>query len=216
MSSAANTPSNRILVIDDNPDIHADFRTVLTGEKINATLDALENELFGGNQPDVAAECPDYELEFALQGREGLDKLLAGMAAGRPFAVAFVDMRMPPGWDGLETIQNLWQADPGLQVVICTAYSDHSQREIVATLGRRDNLLILKKPFDPEEVAQLACAMVTKREMTRLANMTLQQLENLVAERTEALARAQFHDSETRRKMEKLSRRYEEMKDKVT
>ncbi len=204
MFSQAEQRSNRILIIDDNLDIHEDFKTVLLEPTANKTLDTLENDLFGQDQDKSGSEDPEYQLAFASQGEEGLALIEAGLAENRAFALAFVDMRMPPGWDGLETIEKLWQADPRLQVVICTAYSDYSQLEIVRRLGRNDSLLILKKPFDPEEVVQMACALVTKREMTRMAQMTLQQLENLVAERTEALARAQFHDGETRLKMKKL------------
>lgn len=204
MFSQAEQYSNRILIIDDNLEIHTDFKTVLTGTTANSTLDALENDLFGQEQSDSKGQKNNYELSFAAQGEEGLALVEAGLAENRAFALAFVDMRMPPGWDGLETIERLWQVDSRLQVVICTAYSDYSQLDIVKRLGCSDNLLILKKPFDPEEVVQMASTLVTKREMTRIAQMTLQQLENLVAERTEALARAQFHDGETRLKMKKL------------
>ena len=77
------------------------------------------------------------------------------MEQGRPYSVAFVDMRMPPGWDGIETIARLWQADPDLQIVICTAYSDYSWEEILRQLGNRNSLAVLKKPFDNIEVIQL-------------------------------------------------------------
>jgi CheY-like chemotaxis protein len=211
MFSQNDQRSRRILVIDDNQDIHEDFKTVLMGAATNTTLDSLENDIFGSDQDQSGNITQEYELDFASQGADGLALVEAGLAANRPFALAFVDMRMPPGWDGLETIERLWQADPRLQIVICTAYSDYSQLDIVNRLGHSDNLLILKKPFDPEEVVQMACALVTKREMTRMAQMTLQQMENLVAERTEALARAQFHDGETRLKMEKMQDRLKDM-----
>jgi len=199
--------SNRILIIDDNLDIHDDFKTVLLGPDANSALDALENDLFGQKQNESNPDEIHYELDFASQGQEGLAMVEAGLAENRAFALAFVDMRMPPGWDGLQTIEKLWQADPQLQIVICTAFSDYSQLDIVKRLGRSDSLLILKKPFDPEEVVQMASALVAKREMTRKAQITLQQLENLVAERTEALARAQFNDGETRLKMNKLQKK---------
>lgn len=208
MFDQADQKSNRILVIDDNLDIHEDFKTVLREPATNSTLDALENDLFGQDDSLPNNVEPEYELDFASQGEEGLALVNSSLEEGRPFAMAFVDMRMPPGWDGLETIEKLWLADPKIQVVICTAFSDYSQLDIVKRLGRTDSLLILKKPFDPEEVVQMASAMVTKREMTRLAHMTLLQMENLVAERTEAMARAQFHDGETRLKMKKMQEKF--------
>ena len=104
-----------------------------------------------------------------------------------PYALAFVDMRMPPGWDGVETIQEIWKVDPRLQIVICTAHSDYSWDEVLGKLGVEDRLLILKKPFDNIEVAQLASALTTKWEMTRRAELKVSRLEAAVQERTNAL-----------------------------
>ncbi|MDF2462930.1 MAG: response regulator receiver sensor signal transduction histidine kinase [Ramlibacter sp.] len=77
-------------------------------------------------------------------------------------------MRMPPGWDGLETIEHLWASDPHLQVVVCTAYSDYPWTEFIERVHARDNLLILKKPFEPAEVMQLARALAAKWSVERL------------------------------------------------
>jgi DNA-binding NtrC family response regulator len=77
--------------------------------------------------------------------------------------MAFVDVRMPPGWDGIEVTPRLWVADPNLQIVICTAYSDYTWEEIFARVGTSDRMVILKKPFDPVEVLQLAHALTEKR-----------------------------------------------------
>ena len=86
---------------------------------------------------------------------------------GKPHALAFVDMRMPPGWDGLETIRRIWESYPDFKYVV-TAYSDHSWQEIQQTLGHSDRLLILKKPFDKVEVQQLALALTEKWNLRRL------------------------------------------------
>src|SRR5206468_403202 len=100
---------------------------------------------------------------------------------------AFVDMRMPPGWDGVETIQRIWRIAPDLQMVICTAYSDYSWDEIATTIGQSDNLVILKKPFDPIEVLQLAQALTRKWQLNQQAKMRVELLLQMVNERTEAL-----------------------------
>ncbi len=105
---------------------------------------------------------------------------------GRPYAVAFVDMRMPPGWDGLETIEHLWEVDAELQVVICTAYTDHSWEDIVSRLGHDDRLLILQKPFSSIEVSQAATAL------TRKWNLARQAKESLEAAEAASLAKSQF------------------------
>jgi PAS domain S-box-containing protein len=111
----------------------------------------------------------------------------AKVAEGQPYALAFVDVRMPPGWDGVETIKQLWQVDPNLQVVICTAYSDYSWTDIYAKLGHSDSLLILKKPFDNIEVIQLAHALTRKWQTTQQARAKMEDLDLMVARRTAEL-----------------------------
>ena len=179
--------NRRILLIDDTSSIHEDFRRILCGASAGTEMDAAEAALFG----DVSTPAADsFDLESAYQGREGLDKVREAMAAEKPYALAFVDMRMPPGWDGVETIQEIWRADPRLQIVICTAHSDYSWDEVLGQLGVEDRLLILKKPFDNIEVAQLAVALTTKWEMTRRAEEKVSRLEAAVQERTNALEAA--------------------------
>ena len=203
--------SRRILIIDDNLDIHADFRAILAGSESDASaLDDLETDLFGDrceNDATAPTGFAPYELSFAAQGAEGLELHRRALAADRPFALAFVDMRMPPGWDGMQTIEALWAEDPRLQVVICTAYSDHPHAEIVGRLGTGDNLLILKKPFDTEEVAQLASALVAKKEIERRNRLYEQQMEQTILERTEAMARAEYDEELARAKVEQLEER---------
>ncbi|RMF42297.1 MAG: hybrid sensor histidine kinase/response regulator [Planctomycetota bacterium] len=168
----------RILIIDDNTAIHQDFNKILNCSS-DHDLEQLEEDLFGTRRAHRQAM---FELEFASQGEEGFAKVQAAVAEGRPFAVAFVDVRMPPGWDGVETIKHLWQVQPDLQVVICTAYSDYSWSELVAELGESDHLLILRKPFDSAEVCQLAAALTQKymveRDNKRYRAQLEQQLES--------------------------------------
>jgi DNA-binding LytR/AlgR family response regulator len=103
------------------------------------------------------------------------------MAEQRPYALAFVDMRMPQGWDGAQTIEELWKVDPNLQVVVCTAYSDYSWEELLFRLHAHDRLLILKKPFDNIEVQQMANTLTAKWDMARRASLQTSHLELLVA-----------------------------------
>ncbi|MFO7812573.1 MAG: EAL domain-containing protein [Pelovirga sp.] len=168
-------PVFRILVIDDNQAIHEDFRKILMqNKKTNTDLDDLESALFGSEKQ--IATTLTFELDVASQGAEGLAMVEAAVAEGRPYSLAFVDGRMPPGWDGIETIGHLWQADPDLQTVLCTAYADYSWQEIRNILGETDSLLILKKPFDNIEVLQLAHALTRKWEMSREIKGKLHQL----------------------------------------
>ncbi|HWH87063.1 MAG TPA: ATP-binding protein [Pseudomonas sp.] len=176
-------PSNRrILLIDDMPSIHEDFRKILTPATAqSAELDEMEAALFGAQ---VLPERPLFELDSAYGGEEGLGKLIQALQAQRPYALAFVDMRMPDGWDGAKTIEHLWQHDPKLQVVVCTAYSDYSWDELLNRLQAHDRLLILKKPFDNIEVQQMANTLLTKWQMTEKASLQMHHLEHLVDRRT--------------------------------
>src|SRR5882757_10950796 len=110
--------NRRVLLVDDTPAIHEDFRKVLTGGAAAADLEADEAILFGAKARAVAVR---FEADSAFQGAEAIDKVRASLEAQRPYALAFVDMRMPPGLDGVETVERLWQEDPELQVVLCTA-----------------------------------------------------------------------------------------------
>ncbi len=179
----------RILVIDDNPDIHLDFRKVLCGGSDSGrALDAAESLLFGSTAS--APQRSPFEIDSANQGEAGLALVHRAIAEGRPYAVAFVDMRMPPGWDGLETITQMMPADPRLQLVICTAFSDYSWQQLTQRLGTSDRLLILKKPFDPIEILQLAHTLTMKWSMALHATGERHRLETAVTERTTELALA--------------------------
>ena len=177
--------NRRILLIDDTPAIHEDFRKILVEKGGEADLNELETALFGAKP--VAAPVR-FELDSAFQGEEGLALLAAARERGEPYAMAFVDMRMPPGWDGVETIEHLWREDPRLQVVICTAYSDYSWEEVLERLEVGDRLLVLKKPFDAVEVSQLAKTLTAKWQLARQAELKLAALEEAVRRRTEQLA----------------------------
>ena len=179
----------RILIVDDNRAIHEDFQKILgAGAPTDDALTETEAALFGVAPPRVPRMV--FNLDSAFQGEEGLAMVEAALREGRPYALAFVDGRMPPGWDGVETISRLWNAAPELQVVLCTAYSDHSWDEITRRLGRSDGLVILKKPFDNVEAFQLAYALVRKAELGMQARLKMEDLERLVALRTQELQAA--------------------------
>jgi CheY-like chemotaxis protein len=171
----------KVIVIDDNPDIFQTFCDILISEKDSREVDKMEAELFGHTQ-HAAGSTSMYkcELYYAPQGKDGVTIIKQASEEGKPFSLAFVDMRMPPGWNGLETIKHIWEIDPDIQAVICTAYSDYSWEELVGHLGLTDNLLILKKPFDPAEVSQITSAMTSKWILAKQAAMKMHDLEEMV------------------------------------
>lgn len=166
----------RILIIDDNQAIHQDFAKILVNTiDEDSALNDLEATIFGSSVKPKG-DSLHFTLDYATQGAEGLAMVEQALAEDRPYALAFVDGRMPPGMDGIETIQCLWQAYPELQIVLCTAYSDYSWQEIIDILGSSDNLLILKKPFDNVEVLQMAHALTCKWELAMEIKGRLHQL----------------------------------------
>ncbi|MES2475515.1 MAG: response regulator [Verrucomicrobiota bacterium] len=141
-------------------------------------------------------------LDFASQGQEALEMVTTALQSGAPYSLVFMDVRMPPGWDGIETTTRLWKVDPDVQVVICTAYSDYSWDQIISQLGRTDRLLILKKPFDTIEVEQIAHALTTKWTLQQAARRSEDSLVQAVAMRTAELQK----EIEERRRSEEALR----------
>ena len=198
----------KILIVDDNPSIHEDFRKILLSGSCNSELDDLEQGLFGEKStPTLVA--PSYEICSALQGEEAVFKLRESVEQSAPFSMAFVDMRMPPGIDGIETIERMWDEYDQLQVVICTAYSDYSWQETISRLGLTDRLLILKKPFDTIEVCQLALALSVKAKLSNVARLKAEELRQMVAERTceleEEIERRQLVESQLLERQSELA-----------
>ena len=168
--------NHRILVVDDNAAIHEDIRKILAPAKADApSLEDEEALLFGETRE--ASSGTLFEIDSALQGQEGLEMVRKANQGGHPYALAFVDVRMPPGWDGVETIGRIWEIYPELQVVICTAYSDYSWEDITGRFGHSDSILILKKPFDNIEVLQMAHALTKKWFLTQQAKSQMLNLE---------------------------------------
>ncbi len=193
--------NRRILVIDDSEEIHHDFRKIFSpGSSTGKALDAVEAKLFG--EPSAARRKPQFDVDSAFQGKEGLDRVRQALKENRPYAMAFVDMRMPPGWSGVQTIAEIWKEYPDLQVVICTAFSDCSWEDMLEQLGHSDRLAILKKPFDTVEVQQLALAFTEKWQLLQQDKRRLDDLERLVRERTTELTATNqaLHDEISERK----------------
>ncbi|MDP9784118.1 two-component system response regulator [Pseudomonas fluorescens] len=178
-------PANRrILVVDDTPAIHQDFRKILSPSAGNDdSLDDTESLLFGTPQVNRL----QFQIDSAYQGEEALELVKRAQAEGQPYALVFADMRMPPGWDGLQTIEQLWKADPRLQIALCTAFSDYSWETMSERIEFDDQLLILKKPFDTLEIRQMASAMTWKWQLAQDAARKMRSLERTIEERVQEL-----------------------------
>lgn len=187
----ARPPNFRIIVIDDNPAIHQDFIKILKADA-PTEADELRKKIFGDtdlNQTN-GLSLPQFEIDTASQGQEGVAAIKQALEQGKPYSLAFVDIRMPPGWDGIETIKHIWELDKDIQVVICTAFSDYSWEATVEHLGQSDNLLVLKKPFDNIAVRQLAVALTKKWQLFQDARKYTSNLKKQVADRTLSLQKS--------------------------
>lgn len=171
MADLTRTAPQRILVIDDHAAIHEDFRKIFVYNAETESLEAAGAALFG-DEPETAKPLR-FRIDSAYQGKDGLTCVQAAVAERDPYAVAFVDVRMPPGWDGIETVAALWKVVPELQIVLCTAYSDYSWDEMTQKLGMSDRLVILKKPFDNTEVLQLANALTEKWHLLQQVSLLM-------------------------------------------
>jgi len=186
MNNDTDTRHQRILIIDDNRAIHDDFRKIFVSSSASeSALAKADAALF--DQPLAETGAREFQIDSAYQGEEGLVLVQQALAENLPYSMAFVDVRMPPGWDGIETTSRIWKIDPEMQIVICTAYSDYSWNDMVARLPRPDQLLILKKPFDTAEVLQMGHALTEKWRLHQAAKFNLSFLQCNVDARTRVL-----------------------------
>ena len=190
----------RVIVIDPNRDVRQSFMESLTGQKKRKQkqiTDSLKTDLASENETTGTDETTmlhqhehDFELTFACEGRQGVEKIRQAYENNTPFKLAFVAVRMPSGWDGLETIEQIWQIDPRMQIVISAPRSDRIYDKIAERFGHKDNLMILKTPFDHEELRQMAGALTEKWIRTTQANMRMSQLQHTVESQQRSLVAA--------------------------
>ncbi len=182
--------NDRILVIDDDPDIRSTFTMVLT-KRMNSNGGGAMSDLsalLGDDQDSdpAAISPPTFAVESAGQGEEGFELVMQANEAGHPYAVVFIDMRMPPGWDGIKTAREIRRICPLTEIVVVTAFSDASLRDIVEKVGFTDRLLYLKKPFEREEICQLADSLVMRWNLEHRLTCFMHILEEVLEQLVEA------------------------------
>ncbi len=170
--------NRRILVIDDDPDIRKMYNDILSNGQVdlNSSSSEMARLLGRGTEYNSDDSGPEFELDFASQGQEGFAMVQRAMQKNTPYALAFIDIRMPPGWDGLETAVQIRHVDSNLEFVFITAYSDKSRKEVVRKVGSPEKLLFLKKPFDPDELFQLALSLTEKWNLASQEALQRQEL----------------------------------------
>jgi len=179
--------NRRILIIDDDPEILKVYHSILSPESAISDAGAEMARLLLNTAERNHGAGHGFELDSAPQGEKGLALVRQALEQGRPYAMAFIDVRMPPGWDGMKTAAEIRKADPDIELVVVTAYSDRSLSEIVGAVGAPDKLLFLSKPFDPEEVSQMALSLSSKWNLARNTELRRHELEKRIGERTAEL-----------------------------
>jgi CheY-like chemotaxis protein len=170
--------NRRILVIDDVESIHDVFRKILTGHS-NPKVERGEDADSGGRKPALN-KLPIFEIDSAFNGEEGLRLIEKSLLESNPYSLAFVDVRLGSGWDGVQTTCRIWQQYPDLNVVLCTGFSDRPWEDLVDSMGFLDRMIVLIKPFDVSEVKQLAVALSEKWRLGQQAKLRVDNLEKLV------------------------------------
>lgn len=175
----------KILIIDDNPDIHEDFKRVLRPflepNEMPSRLEELEAKALGKEVQKKSSEF-NFSLDSAASGEEGLKKIKVGLNQKVHYQLVFLDVRMAGGMDGIATLEAMWKVDPKIEVVLCTAYSDNDFLKIFKRFGVSDQILVLKKPFDSIEVQQLALSLTTKWYLSRYSEEKIDLLAEEVEE----------------------------------
>lgn len=181
--------NRRILVVDDHPSIHRDFEKILgKSHSKSEDLHALTSALFDlGNQQDEVNES--YEIRSAFQGEEAVEMILEAERKGRPFALAFMDINMPPGMDGVDTALKILERISHIQIVLVSAYSDYSWEDLYRRFGETPRLLYLSKPFDTTVVKQLAMVLTCRWSMDTLSRTMIREI---TASDDSAMAKAQY------------------------
>jgi PAS domain S-box-containing protein len=169
--------NRRILVIDDDPDIRDTYQKIIAPavDKSGNKRDQISQLLALDDN-----EKQEFTLEMAAQGQEGFTLVQNGLAEDKPFALAFIDIRMPPGWDGISTAARIRDLDPNIEIVIVTAYSDRSLEEIIQAVGTPEKLILLRKPFDHEEIIQLSFSLTEKWNLARQEELQRNELQSIL------------------------------------
>jgi diguanylate cyclase (GGDEF)-like protein len=178
--SEATRPPIRVLVVDDEPEVRDAYRQIFSGPTDTTQSNARKNlgaKLFGREETRAPARPSSHAISFEPQFCDGAEAAVAAVRASltakRPFAVVFMDMRMPPGPDGVWAAAQIRELDPAIEIAVCTAYSDVDPSDIGGRVPPEDKLSYLQKPFHPHEVRQMAIALASKwraeRNITRLA-----------------------------------------------
>ena len=164
--------NNRVLIVDDQEEMHQDFEEMLNPRLIEASTDELVD---GIGLEEEESFMPELEIMHATSGERAFEIIKSALEDENPIAVAYIDIRMPPGWDGVETTRRIREIDKNIQIVMMTAHTDRSLPEIMQNMELIHKLLYIRKPCHRESVQQMTISLVEKWNVEReLADKTRQ------------------------------------------
>lgn len=178
--------NNRILIIDDQVELRERLAKLLSGsndrEKLSDHVKSLREKLFSSvsEAPEEGAPQIEYEVDTVGSGQDALERIKQSLEKSNPYALAFIDMRMPSGWDGLRTAEEIRKIDKDIEMVIMTAFADYDQKEVAERVGCPEKLLYIKKPFHVEEILQMALSLCSKWALLQEQKENNVLLENLL------------------------------------
>lgn len=198
----------RLLAADDEPSVLSLYKEILTpscdtdGESDD--MEALEARLFGSTQSERPSG-PVFDLALCTQGSEALDCVRASIESDDPFSAAFLDVRMPPGPDGVCVAEQIRAMDPFINIIIVTGYSDVDPLDIARRVPPADKLLYIQKPFHVHEIRQFASALTAKWLLEKRLSAIMSELEDKIDERTKELIKVNQELVDANKILEKLS-----------
>jgi PAS domain S-box-containing protein len=179
----------RILVVDDEQLILDLFERVLcpgrNPQGSESKMEALGAKLFAEESPKPSTTS--FDLVTCHQGGDAVKAVKLAVEENNPFAVAFIDVRLPPGPDGVWAAEHIRALDPYIEIVIVTAYSDVDLAEIACRVSPEDKLLYVQKPLHGLEIRQFASTLGTKWKAEALLRKAHDELKQRVEERTAQL-----------------------------
>jgi PAS domain S-box-containing protein len=151
-----------------------------------------------------------FDLTLCHNSEEAVEAVRTATEAGKPFALAFIDIRLHSEQDGVWAAEQIRTLDPNIEIVMVTAYDDLSPEEIVSRVPPAGKLLYIKKPLSPEEIRQFTVALSAKWRQEVELRKILTELEFHVEERTTDLTKI---NEQLKREIEERRRAEEELRE---
>ncbi len=175
----------KILAVDDEPLILDLYERILSPASDGFGESPVVLDQISSNQSSIS-----FDLTLCSDGNEAVEKVKSTIAQGEPMAIAFIDMRMSPGPDGLMTAEAIRSIDPYIQIVFVTGFSDINLQELASRVPPVDKLLYLQKPFQFQEIWQFASSLSAKWKVEQEFRKIQAELEDMVERRTFSLKEA--------------------------